>query len=73
MSEKKVRQWCRDFKNGRINVHDEERSGKPSRQTEEIVSLVDQKLQSNRRLTISALAYEFPNLERTIVYTIVTD
>ncbi|KAH1021597.1 hypothetical protein HUJ04_011091, partial [Dendroctonus ponderosae] len=35
MSGGKVRQCCRDFKNGRANVHDEERSGI---QTDEIVS-----------------------------------
>jgi hypothetical protein len=27
MSEGTVRQWCRMFRNGRTNVHDEERSG----------------------------------------------
>jgi [histone H3]-lysine36 N-dimethyltransferase SETMAR len=73
MSEGKVRQWCRDFKTGRTNVHDEERSGRPSMQTDEIVSLVDQKLRCDRRLTISALADEFPHLGRTTVYTIVTE
>ncbi|KAH1021254.1 hypothetical protein HUJ04_010790 [Dendroctonus ponderosae] len=35
MSVGKVRQWCPDFKNGRANMHDEERSGI---QTDEIVS-----------------------------------
>jgi hypothetical protein len=25
-----VRQWCRMFKDGRTNVHDEDRSGRPS-------------------------------------------
>jgi transposase len=30
MSEGTVRQWCRMFKDGRTNVHDEERSGRPS-------------------------------------------
>jgi hypothetical protein len=73
MSEGKVRQRCRDFKNERTNVHDEERSGRPSRQTDEIISLVNQKLRSVRRLTISALANESPNLGRTTVYTIVTE
>ncbi|XP_025412441.1 protein GVQW3-like [Sipha flava] len=73
MSEGKIRQWYRDFKNERTNVLDEERSGRPSRQTDEIVSLVDQKLRSDRRLTISALSDEFLNLRRTIVYKIVTE
>ena len=30
MSDSKVRQWCRLFKEGRTNVHDEERSSRPS-------------------------------------------
>jgi hypothetical protein len=30
MSERTVRQWCRMFKNGRKNIHDEERSDRPT-------------------------------------------
>jgi hypothetical protein len=30
MSEGTVRKWCRMFKDGRANVHDEERSGWPA-------------------------------------------
>jgi hypothetical protein len=30
MSEGTLRQWCRMVKDGRTNVHDEERSGRPS-------------------------------------------
>jgi hypothetical protein len=43
MSERNIRQWCHGFKNGRINVHNDERSGKPGMQSDEIASLVDQK------------------------------
>lgn len=54
-------------------MHDEERNGRLSEQTDEIVSQVNQKLRSNRRLTVSAMADEFPHLRRTIVYTIFTE
>jgi hypothetical protein len=30
MNEGTVRQWCRIFKDGRTNVHDEEGSGRPT-------------------------------------------
>jgi transposase len=30
MSEGTIRQWCRIFKDGRTNIHDYERSGRPS-------------------------------------------
>ncbi|GBN21765.1 hypothetical protein AVEN_155627-1 [Araneus ventricosus] len=37
MSEGMVRKWVRQFKDGRTNVHDEERSGRPSVITEDLV------------------------------------
>jgi transposase len=30
ISEETVRQWCRMFKDGRINVHNEEQGGRPA-------------------------------------------
>lgn len=44
MSEGKIRQWCRSFKNGRKNMQ----GGKPTIQTTEIVEQVNGKLQNNR-------------------------
>jgi transposase len=44
MSEGTVGQWCRMFKNGRTNVHDEERSGQPSVVSDALVQSVDQKI-----------------------------
>jgi transposase len=37
MSEETVRQWCRVFKDGRTNVHDEERNGRPSVVSDDLV------------------------------------
>jgi hypothetical protein len=36
MREGNVRQWCRMFKDGRTNVHDEERSGRPAASCSEL-------------------------------------
>jgi hypothetical protein len=30
MSVQHVREWCREFKNGRTNIHDDDRTGRPS-------------------------------------------
>jgi hypothetical protein len=38
-----VRQRCRMFKDGRTNVYDEERSGRPSAVSDGLVQSVDQK------------------------------
>jgi len=73
MGEGKVRQWCREFKSGRTNVHDEERRGRPSVQTDDLVQQVDEKVWVDRRFTISSLAEEFPNVSRTTLFRVVTE
>lgn len=67
-----VRQWCIRFKNGRTNVHDEEKSGRPSIVTDELVASVNEMIRSNRRFTITELSLCFPQISRTVVYEIVT-
>ncbi|GBM52668.1 hypothetical protein AVEN_246752-1 [Araneus ventricosus] len=44
MREGIVRKWVSVFKDGRTNVHDEERSGRPSVITEDLVQKVDGKV-----------------------------
>jgi transposase len=43
MSEGSARQWCRMFKDGRTDVHYEERSGRPSVVSDDLVQIVEQK------------------------------
>jgi transposase len=43
MNESSVRKWCRMFKEGRTNVYDEERSGRPYLITEDLKKQIDQK------------------------------
>jgi hypothetical protein len=50
MSEGTVRQWCRMFKDGRTNVHDEEGSGRLSVVSDDLVQSVDQKICERRPL-----------------------
>ncbi|XP_018564185.1 histone-lysine N-methyltransferase SETMAR-like [Anoplophora glabripennis] len=68
-----VRRWVRQFSEGRSEVHDEERSGRPSLVTEELVHAIDDKIRENRRFTISALAMEFPQISRSLIHEIVTE
>ncbi|GBN09383.1 hypothetical protein AVEN_29468-1 [Araneus ventricosus] len=68
-----VRKWVRAFKDGHTNVHDEERSGRPSVITEDLAQRVDEKVRENRRFTISSLYNEFPQVSRSVLYVIVTE
>jgi transposase len=67
MSEGTVRQWCRMFKDGEKNVHDEERSGQPSVMSDGLVQSVDQKIYERRRFTILELPCEFPQISCTVL------
>jgi len=73
ISESKVRQWCRLFKEGRTNVHDEERSGQPSVITDDLMEKVNTIIRGNCRFTISELSLEFPQVSRSVNYDIVSE
>ncbi|GFU89680.1 histone-lysine N-methyltransferase SETMAR [Trichonephila clavipes] len=73
MSDGMVRKWVRAFKDGRTNIHDEERSGRPSVITDEQIQKVDCKVKENRRFTISSLAEKFPAGSRRVLYEIVSE
>ena len=48
-----VRKWCTMFTNGRTDVHDAERSGRPSVITDALKEKVNRIIRENRRFTIS--------------------
>ncbi|GFX69177.1 HTH_48 domain-containing protein [Trichonephila clavipes] len=68
-----VRKWVRAFKDGRTNIHDEERSGRPSVIPDELINIVDCKVKENRRFAISSLAEKFPAVSRSVLYEIVSE
>ncbi|UYV63939.1 hypothetical protein LAZ67_2006082 [Cordylochernes scorpioides] len=51
---KNVREWCREFNEGRINVHDEQRSARPSL-PESTVARIDEMVLANRRITLEEI------------------
>ncbi|UYV73196.1 hypothetical protein LAZ67_10002163 [Cordylochernes scorpioides] len=54
MDIKNVRKWCREFNEGRINVHDEQRSGRPSL-PESTVARIAEMVRANRRITLEEI------------------
>ncbi|GFV04302.1 histone-lysine N-methyltransferase SETMAR [Trichonephila clavipes] len=62
MSDSMVRRWIRQFNEGRSEVHDEERSGRPSLFTEELVHAIDEKIKENRDETL--VSYDTPESKR---------
>ena len=72
MSDGIVRKWVRMFNEGRENVHDEARSGRPSLVNDDLVRNVNERVRDNRRFTISDLSLHFPHISRTLHYDTVS-
>ena len=67
-----VGKWVRLFNEGRENVHDEARSGRPSLVNDDLVRKFNERARDDRRYTISDLYLHFPQISRIILYDIVS-
>lgn len=72
MSDSKVRNWVRQFKNARENCYDEPRSGQPSLIANDLVTAVDVTFRENRRCTVNTLSMKCPPVLRSVLYRIVS-
>jgi hypothetical protein len=52
MSDGMERIWCRMFSEGRTNVHDDDRSGRPSLVIADLLDQVNDKIRENRRFSL---------------------
>ena len=73
MNAASVRKWCIMFTNGRTDVHDAEKSGRPSVITDALKEKVNRIIRENRHFTISEVYEQCPEVSRTVVYEIVTE
>jgi hypothetical protein len=62
MTVQHVPKWCREFDSGRVNVLDEQGSGRPSTSAD-LVQDIDAAVQADRRVSIAQLEITF-NLYR---------
>lgn len=67
-----MRKWCREFKDGRTDVHDEQRSGRPS-VSDETIAKVEAEMLKDRRVTVRELCEMIPDVSKTTIHKILTD
>jgi len=72
MSDGMVRKWVRMFNEGRENLHDDVRSGRPSLVNDDVVRKVNERVRDDRRFTVSDLSLHFPQISRNLLYDIVS-
>jgi hypothetical protein len=68
MSDGVVRKWVRMFNEGRENVHDETRIGRPALVNADLERKVKERVRDNRRFTISDLSLHFPQIFTILLY-----
>ena len=67
MNAASVRKWYTMFRNGRTDVHDAERSGRPSVITDALKQKANRIIRENGHFTISEVYEQCPEVSRTVV------
>jgi phosphopentomutase len=73
MNAASVRKGCMMFMNGQMDVHDDERSGRPSVLTDALKQKVSRIIRENRHFSMSEVYEQCPEVSRTVVYETVTE
>ena len=73
MNAASVQKRRRMFRNGQADVHDAERSGRPSVITDALKQKVNHIIRDNRHFTISEVYEQCPEVSRTVVYETVIE
>jgi transposase len=72
MNRQNVTKWCREISEGRIDVHDKQRSGRPSLISDELLQDIEGEIRANRRVMIRELHHIIPEVSRTTIHEAVT-
>jgi transposase len=60
MNRQNVAKWCHEFNAGGTNVHDEQRTGRPSLKNADLVQRVEENIRADRHVTINELHEVIP-------------
>jgi len=73
MNRQNVTKWCREFCEGRTDVHDEQRRGRPSLISDKILQEIEGEIRANQRVTIRDLHHIIPEVSKTTIHEAVTE
>ncbi|GFX03568.1 uncharacterized protein TNCV_4751531 [Trichonephila clavipes] len=72
MNGQNVTKWCRHFSEGRTDVHDEQRTGRPSVISDALLERTEQAIRANRCLRLKEMHQVIPEVSMTTLYEVVT-
>ena len=67
MNRQNVTKWCREFSEGRTDVHDEQRI------SDDLLQEIEGEIRANRRVTIRELYHIIPEVSKTTIHEAVTE
>jgi len=73
MNRQNVTKWCREFSEGRTDFHDEQKNGRPSLISDDLLQEIEGEIRANRSVTIRELHHIIPEVSKTIIYEAVTE
>jgi hypothetical protein len=73
MNRQNVTKWYREFSKGRTDIHDEQKSGKPSLISDDFLQKTEGKIHAKRRGTIRELHHIIPEVSKTTIHEAVTE
>jgi transposase len=72
MNWQNVTKWCSEFSEGRTDVHDEQRSGRPSLISDDILQKTEGEIHSDQREMIRELHHIIPKVSKPTIHEAVT-
>jgi histone-lysine N-methyltransferase SETMAR len=73
MNRQNVAKWCPEFNAGRTDVHDEQRTGRPSLMNADLVQRVEENFRVDRCVMINELHEMIPEVSKLLVHEIVKE
>ena len=73
MNRENVTKWCREFSEERTDIHGEQRSGRSSLISEDLLQENEGEIRANRRVTIRELHHIIPEVSKTTIPEAVTE
>jgi transposase len=68
-----VTKWCREFSEGRTDIHDEQRSGRPPFISDDLLQEIEGEIRANRRVTIREMHHIIPEVSETTIHEAVIE
>jgi hypothetical protein len=68
-----VTKLCREFSEGRTDIHNEQRSGRPSLNSDDFLQVIEGEIRATRRVTIRELHHIIPEVSKATIHEAVTD